>query len=74
MPEESKKQRYYALHKEILKEQEKFKEKIERIQKKIEILQKKCRHKKSTYHGDPSGGSDSFYECDDCKKESKNEF
>lgn len=29
-------------------------------------LQKTCSHEKHQYHGDPAGGSDSFYCCDDC--------
>ena len=35
-----------------------------------EIQDKKCKHD-WTYHRDPSGGSDSFYECDFCGKEKK---
>lgn len=29
-------------------------------------LQKQCKHPNETYHPDPSGNSDSYYECDLC--------
>ena len=32
-------------------------------------IQLRCPHDSQTYHSDPSGGSDSSYECDLCGKE-----
>ena len=32
-------------------------------------VQDKCPHWEHTYHGDPSGGRDSFEECNLCKKQ-----
>ena len=29
-------------------------------------LQRECKHRLKTYYGDPAGGHDSFYECNDC--------
>jgi hypothetical protein len=35
----------------------------------IKDWQKKCEHWSKTYHPDPSGNNDSFYECNICGKE-----
>lgn len=35
-------------------------------------IQDACAHASRTYHSDPSGGTDSFYKCDICGKETKN--
>ncbi len=35
-------------------------------------IQEECKHWFTTYHGDPSGGSDSFDECQICGKQGKN--
>lgn len=35
----------------------------------IRDWQKKCEHWSKTYHPDPSGNNDSFYECNVCGKE-----
>lgn len=37
--------------------------------KKLAAIHKRCRHWTITRHGDPSGGSDSYYECDICGKD-----
>lgn len=34
-------------------------------------IQAECPHHEQTWHGDPSGGSDSYYDCDLCDKTSK---
>lgn len=38
------------------------------IQKKISELQKTCVHISNTFHADPSGNNDSYYECLICGK------
>lgn len=37
----------------------------------IRDTQKLCEHYITRYHGDPSGGSDSYHECGICKYQSK---
>jgi len=34
-------------------------------------IQARCPHTEITYHGDPSGGSDGYYECTTCRYNSK---
>ncbi len=39
---------------------------IKEIKTKIVALQKNCPHWSKSYHPDPSGNNDSYYECDTC--------
>lgn len=48
-----------------------YKEEIERIDRFIEEAQKQCLHLEKTFHGDPAGGTDSFYECNVCGKQGR---
>ncbi len=48
------------------KRREEFDDKIAKI---ISDIQSKCPHWETSYYGDPAGGSDSFTECDLCKKQ-----
>lgn len=40
---------------------------IEVKKKELKELQKACKHQLTTYHPDPSGNNDSWYECDICQ-------
>lgn len=46
-----------------------FKVDKEKIHAKMKEVQGKCIHAARTYHPDPSGNSDSYYECNICGKE-----
>jgi hypothetical protein len=59
---------YIRLQYEIADEDSRYERKIQRINKKISELRSKCPHKRTTFHGDPAGGFDSFSECCDCGK------
>lgn len=43
-------------------------DRLKELDARLAEIQKHCAHDKFTYHGDPAGGSDSFYKCDDCGK------
>lgn len=36
------------------------------LQNELKIIQAECKHYTSTYHSDPSGGGDSYYDCPVC--------
>lgn len=57
-----------SANKEIEAECKKHETIIKEIKLKITTLQKQCNHWSKTYHPDPSGNSDSFYECEICGK------
>lgn len=42
--------------------------KIKELDARVTELRKKCKHWERTYHPDPSGNSDSYYECQVCGK------
>ena len=44
---------------------------IRQWRKKLEILQAKCDHPSETYFPDATGGSDSWFSCDECGKDSR---
>lgn len=58
-----------SANKEIETECKKHETIVNGINLKIITLQKQCSHWSKTHHSDPSGNSDSFYECDICGKE-----
>ncbi len=39
------------------------------LDNKLRAIRKRCGHEAKTYHGDPSGGSDSCHTCDICGAE-----
>ena len=41
---------------------------MDRFKTALKELQAACPHKRSTFQGDPAGGNDSCYVCDDCDK------
>jgi len=47
----------------------KYKAKKEILKQKLLEEQEKCPHKSITFHPDPSGNNDSYYECNRCGKE-----
>lgn len=47
-------------------EREKLVDAIKEVDVKILYTQKRCEHYATIYHPDPSGNSDSYYECDIC--------
>lgn len=55
-----------AKRKRILQE---YDEKLEECEQEIITIRKQCQHKITTYHNDPSGGSDSSTSCDICGAE-----
>lgn len=57
-----------SANKEIEAECKKHETTIKEIKLKITTLQKKCAHWSKTYHPDPSGNNDSYYECESCGK------
>lgn len=42
--------------------------KVNEIKAKISSVQDRCKHWSRVYHPDPSGNSDSYYECVECGK------
>lgn len=46
-----------------------LKERVKAVRADIQKLQAGCPHWTSTYHPDPAGGRDSWYECDFCGKD-----
>lgn len=38
------------------------------LNKETANMQSQCPHRRKTYHSDPSGGRDSYYECNHCGK------
>jgi hypothetical protein len=59
---------YVRLRWEIADADAAHERKLKRIDKKIRELRTKCKHAKTTFHGDPAGGFDSYSECIDCGK------
>ncbi len=57
-----------ALTKEREKEDTRHAQALKEIESRIRESQARCKHWSRTYHPDPSGNSDSFYECDTCQK------
>lgn len=57
-----------ALEKDRTKEHARHGEAIKEIDSRLKEAQTRCKHWSRTYHPDPSGNSDSFYECDTCQK------
>jgi hypothetical protein len=58
-----------ATNKLLQDEQNKYEKVVKDLKTNIKDYQKKCQHWTRTYHPDPSGNSDSFYECNICGKE-----
>jgi len=58
-----------ATNKLMQTEQMNYDKKIKDLKATIKEWQKKCQHWTRTYHPDPSGNNDSFYECNICGKE-----
>jgi chromatin segregation and condensation protein Rec8/ScpA/Scc1 (kleisin family) len=56
------------LNREIEEENKKHEAKIKDVKQRMTALQERCKHWSKTYHPDPSGNSDSYYECDICDK------
>jgi len=54
---------------ELSREYGEHNKKINELSKKLSDEQLQCSHPLTTYHGDPSGGSDSSTFCDICGKE-----
>lgn len=50
------------------REFEAHRQRMANLDTEISKIQEKCQHFSKTYHGDPAGGSDSFYRCDHCEK------
>lgn len=46
-----------------------YKADLIRLDQERDEIRRSCPHFTSTYHGDPSGGRDSWTECDDCGAE-----
>lgn len=57
-----------GLNKEVEAECKRHEVSVKEIKGKIAALQQYCHHWSRTYHPDPSGNNDSFYECDVCGK------
>jgi len=57
-----------SLNKEIEEENKKHEAKVKNVKQRMTELQERCKHWSKTYHPDPSGNSDSYYECDICGK------
>lgn len=49
-----------------IKAKEEYEMKCKNLNTEMTELQKNCKHETQSYNGDPSGGRDSFYECDIC--------
>lgn len=58
-----------SINKKIDEARKQYEQKKLDLNQELRETQKKCRHLSRTYHGDPSGNNDSFYECDHCGKE-----
>ena len=56
----------YNLRTKIVTENERHKSELAKIDKEFEALYKMCPHYETTFHGDPSGGNDSYTSCDLC--------
>ena len=48
-----------------------YKEAMKLLDSKDRLNEMNCKHWETTYHGDPAGGSDSFFECRFCGKQAK---
>ena len=58
-----------SINKKRLEAKRTYHESLLAIDKEEMDIQKKCLHLDSTYHSDPSGGSDSFSQCNICGKQ-----
>jgi uncharacterized protein YukE len=54
---------------QIEAEDDRHEKRIDKIDREIASLRSRCSHRQRTWHGDPSGGNDSYYRCDICGKE-----
>jgi hypothetical protein len=66
--EERLRQRVSELHAEEMAETQRRKKFIEDRDRRLAEIQSECPHYDFTFSGDPSGGNDSFHECNLCKK------
>lgn len=48
------------------KAKDEFEKTLKTIEQGLKELKKECKHEERHYHGDPSGGRDSYYECAFC--------
>lgn len=53
---------------EIDKEIARHKRKCQKLKEKLKAFQSTCKHEKTDFESDPSGGSDSYTYCTVCKK------
>ena len=53
----------------IIKLNKEYKISMNKLKEEVSKIQNGCEHWTTTYHGDPSGGSDSYEVCDICEKE-----
>lgn len=56
----------HAVGGQIRRLKEKYDEDLDRLKKKKAKIEKQCDHPDVSFHGDPSGGSDSHEECNVC--------
>lgn len=59
----------YLAEENIRKCKERCKKEIDKANQELRQVRSKCFHEDTTYHGDPSGGSDSFTTCNICGAE-----
>ncbi len=57
------------LRRESFEAETEYKTAVKAREQRLRNVQVDCPHYETTYHGDPSGGSDSFTQCDWCGKE-----
>jgi coenzyme F420-reducing hydrogenase gamma subunit len=63
------KNKMYKLSERIKQENEIYKNIVKALDIELGTIQIDCPHWEVTYHGDPSGGSDSYNECGLCHKQ-----
>lgn len=54
---------------ELLKEMNRHNRKCQKLKEQLKAFQNTCKHEKTDFESDPSGGNDSYIYCTVCKKE-----
>jgi hypothetical protein len=62
-------QQYVSIRDEREKLRRDHEKALKAMDSKDQLNEMNCKHWETTYHGDPAGGSDSFFECRFCGKQ-----